>query len=66
MAGLRAGIDVPPDLTRIEQELSYLNEEMISNLFELPRDIYPVETEINQLNNQVLVRYYDEEWRGKD
>ena len=66
LAGQRAGIDVPPDLTRIEQELSYLNEEMISNLFELPRDIYPVETEINQLNNQVLVRYYDEEWRGKD
>ena len=66
LAGLRAGIDVPPDLTRIEQELSYLNEEMISNLFELPRDIYPVETEVNQLNNQVLVRYYDEEWRGKD
>ena len=66
LAGLRAGIDVPPDLTRIEQELSYLNEEMISSLFELPRDIYPVETEVNQLNNQVLVRYYDEEWRGKD
>lgn len=57
---------VPRKLGELEQELSFLNDSMLANLFELPQDIQPIETEVNQLNNQVLVRYYDEEWRGKE
>jgi len=57
---------VPAHLGKLEQELSFLNDSILANLFELPRDIQPIDTEINQLNNQVLVRYYDEEWRGRE
>jgi spermidine synthase len=32
-------------------------------MFEMPADMTPVPVEINQLDNQVLVRYYEREWR---
>ena len=32
-------------------------------MFEFPPDMARVPTEINRLNNQVLVRYFEEEWR---
>ena len=66
LASPQGDLVVPMQLGKLEQELSFLNDSMLANLFELPRDIQPIETEINQLNNQVLVRYYDEEWRGRE
>ena len=66
LASLENDLGLPEQLGKLEHELSFLNESILANLFELPRDIQPIETEINQLNNQVLVRYYDEEWRGKE
>ncbi len=35
-------------------------------MFELPSDIRRVDTEVNRLDNQILVRYYDEEWHELD
>jgi len=32
-------------------------------LFVFPADMSPVDVEINRLDNQVLVRYYESEWR---
>jgi spermidine synthase len=42
--------------------LKFINAESIGTLLTFPADMKQVPTEINKLNNQVLVRYFDEEW----
>ena len=32
-------------------------------LFQFPNDMLPVDAEPNRLNDQVLVRYYERDWR---
>jgi spermidine synthase len=45
-------------------ELKFLNEQSFAAMFVFPSDIARVEdVEINRLDNQVLVRYYEAEWR---
>ncbi len=41
----------------------YLTPNVTPALFEFPKDMARVETEVNRLNNQVLVRYFEQEWR---
>ncbi len=41
----------------------YLTPETLPGLFAFPADMGRVPAEINQLNNQVLVRYFEGEWR---
>ncbi len=41
----------------------YLTPESIPGLFVFPADMGRVPAEVNQLNNQVLVRYFEAEWR---
>lgn len=41
----------------------FLNAETTPGLFHFPADMSRVPSEINRLNNQVLVRYFEEEWR---
>jgi spermidine synthase len=36
---------------------------MHATLFTFPKDMSRVPTEPNRLNNQVLVQYYESEWR---
>ncbi len=43
--------------------LRYLNDAALRSMFELPGDMTAVPVEVNQLDNQVLVRYYEREWR---
>ncbi len=43
--------------------LRYLNASALKGMFEMPADMMAVPVEINQLDNQVLVRYYEREWR---
>ena len=43
--------------------LRYLDAPTLASMFVLGPDMAPVETEINRLDNQVLVRYYEAEWR---
>ena len=43
--------------------LRFLNATTAKTLFEFPEDMKAVPVEINRLNNQILVHYYDSEWR---
>jgi spermidine synthase len=43
--------------------LRFLTAEIMSGLLLFPPDMAPVDAEINRLNNQILVRYYEHEWR---
>ncbi len=42
--------------------LRFLNKTTLAQLFEFPEDMARVDAEPNRLNDQVLVRYYDQEW----
>ena len=37
--------------------------ETLPALYLFPKDMEQVPAEVNRLNNQVLVRYYEDEWR---
>lgn len=39
--------------------LRFLNDGMLSSMFNLPKDLAPIEVEVNRLDNQALVRYYE-------
>jgi spermidine synthase len=41
----------------------FLTSETIPDLFRFPADMGRVPAEVNRLNNQVLVRYFEAEWR---
>ena len=41
----------------------YLTDELLPTLFALPADMGPVPVEVNKLNNQILVQYYESEWK---
>ena len=43
--------------------LKFLDEPTMAAMFTLSKDIEPVPVEINRLDNQVLVRYYEGEWK---
>jgi spermidine synthase len=49
--------------TRAPSGLKYLDDQAMASLFVLPIDIGAVPVEINRLDNQVLVRYYEGEWK---
>ena len=41
----------------------FLTPETTPTLFQFPKDMARVDAEVNRLNNQVLVRYFEDEWR---
>jgi spermidine synthase len=43
--------------------LQFLDEPTLATMFVMPPDAGPLPVEINRLDNQVLVRYYEDEWR---
>jgi spermidine synthase len=43
--------------------LRFLTDSAMASMFVLPADLSPVQVDVNRLDNQVLVRYYDSEWR---
>jgi spermidine synthase len=51
----------PP--TSLPTGLRFLTTAIVPELFHFPTDMQPVDAEINRLNDQVLVRYYDQEWK---
>ena len=59
--GNRSRALVPERLPPAEQ-LRHLNPQTLVNLFALPADLKRVDVERNRLNNQILVRYYEQEW----
>ena len=44
-------------------ETRFLTPAVTPSLFEFPKDMARVDAEVNRLNNQVLVRYFEKEWR---
>jgi len=42
--------------------LKFLNDRVLLSLFSFPPDIDKLPTEVNRLNNQMLVRYFEEDW----
>ncbi len=51
----------PPQ--QVPTGLRFLSAGNLPELFIFPNDMTPVPVEANHLNDQVLVRYYDREWR---
>ncbi len=43
--------------------LRFLNNDTMAALFHFPIDLGPVPVDVNRLDNQVLVRYYESEWK---
>ncbi len=56
----RAAFDAP---TRAPANLRFLDDPAMAALFVIPADLSPVPVEINRLDNQMLVRYYEGEWK---
>jgi spermidine synthase len=51
----------PP--TTLPAGLKFLTVSAIPELFDFPEDMKPVNAEVNRLNDQILVRYYEKEWK---
>lgn len=47
----------------LPEGLRFLSEATLPSLFHFPKDMDQVPAEVNRLNNQVLVHYYEAEWR---
>ncbi|HLW77903.1 MAG TPA: polyamine aminopropyltransferase [Bryobacteraceae bacterium] len=47
----------------LPRQLRYLSVSTIPQLFQFPNDMLPVDAQPNRLNDQVLVRYYEHDWR---
>jgi spermidine synthase len=53
---------VVPVPTHVPSNLRWLTDTSVASLFDIAPDMGPVDVEPNRLNNQMLVRYYEEEW----
>ncbi len=51
----------PP--ARLPGGMRYLSAALVPQMFQFPVDMLPVDAEPNRLNDQVLVRYYEHDWR---
>jgi spermidine synthase len=51
----------PPDVYPVDTR--FLTPEITPALFQFPKDMARVDAEVNRLNSQVLVRYFENEWR---
>jgi spermidine synthase len=57
-----ASIEPLPPEVRLPDNLKFITEVDARDLFHFPADMGPIRVEPNRLNNQVLVRYFEEEW----
>jgi spermidine synthase len=55
--------DFEPPAKLVPVQLSYLTEAFLPSMFIFPADMDRVPAEVNRLDNQVLVQYYDQEWK---
>jgi len=60
--GFVIGSQVPYEFPQqLPSGLRYLAN--VREMFDFPNDMKPVPAEVNYLNNQILVRYYEREWK---
>ena len=65
--GFALARQTPFDLpAQVPTGLRFLNKATLASMFRFPADLEAVAVEINRLDNQVLVRYYEAEWRAWD
>ena len=57
-----AGVTAYQPPAQLPDGLRYLTPRELPSMFDFPRDMQPVPAEANRLNNQVLVRYYEQEF----
>lgn len=55
--------EAAPRRRPLPEGLRFLSEDTLEVLTQFPSDMGPLPAEVNRLNNQVLVHYYEEEWR---
>ena len=53
-----------PEVRRLPKELRYLDEAALPHMFLFPADMAALPSPINRLFDQVLVRYYEQDWRS--
>ena len=58
-----AGREALPIPSHVPPGLKYLTDTSVATLFDIAPDMSQVPVEVNRLNNQMLVRYYEEEWQ---
>src|SRR5579863_5731498 len=58
-----AGLSPYEPPARLPDGLRYLSAAGLPQLFQFPNDMTSVDAEPNRLNDQVLVRYYEHDWR---
>jgi spermidine synthase len=58
-----AGLNAYEAPARLPEGLRYLSAAGVPQMFQFPNDMLPVDAEPNRLNDQVLVRYYEHDWR---
>jgi spermidine synthase len=58
-----AGREELPLPSHVPSGLRYLTDGTVASLFDIAPDMSSVPVEVNRLNNQILVRYYEEEWQ---
>ena len=58
-----AGRQELPLPSHVPAGLKYLTDGTVASLFDIAPDMSAVPVEVNRLNNQMLVRYYEEEWQ---
>ena len=51
-----------PQELHLPEPLRYVTDASVRDMFHFPADMGPVKVEANRLNNQMLVRYFEEEW----
>jgi len=51
---------VPP--TEFPSRLKFVTAEVVSDMFHFPEDMKAKVADVNKLNNQILVRYFEDEW----
>ena len=62
--GFAVAMQRPFDMpSHIGVPVRFLDDATLAAMFVFPRDMAPVPVEINRLDNQMLVRYYEDEWR---
>lgn len=54
---------VPPSRVVPGVPRRFLDDDALAQMFRMPADTKPIDVEVNRLDNQVLVHYYEDEWR---
>lgn len=57
-----ASLEPLPPILHLPDSLKYVTDASVRDMFHFPPDMGPVKVEANRLNNQMLVRYFEEEW----